>query len=1056
MADRGNSNGARPRPSCTCRFEEGVGEKDLDVWNPMREDFKNVSFNCYNRGPGARLPMWAQPANSCMAENGIPDRTANSRIVKSMQVFVNCIPQEMTEEAMKKLFSQSGDVLYVKKIWKKHGPFRTAYGFVVFSKLSEAMDAIRRFNHFQIGSFTLQVSFYRENDTYNKRQEESFIFEDETMKASIASSGTLGKLVEEYGAEVELKTAVQMAAATPAVRNIPGISLDDLGLQFVPHKEAIQCMVTEWQNPGHFYVQQLTSGTETGLRELLALCQGPDGVGGPPARPGYRPWKGDVCAALFSQDQVWYRVVVSEVDEARGCILAYFLDYGSWEEVAFENVRPPPEAFRKHPPYTLQCSLTAVRPRSGGWGDDVLQLRVSLLNQTCVLRVEEYDEPTRTYMVDLDMPITGRSLRESLLEEGICVAESVTNYSAAPSAPLEGIGPGQDAGPTADAGAVGEDEEASGVGAGVSSGMELERGVAARLPCVGESFNVVVGDLVNPGLFYCQRTEFAEELVKVMAMVACLGSEPEPPRVSPCVGQVVSAQYSGDNVWYRAMILDVPSEDTVKVCYMDFGNCESLKVSRLRAIPHALLKLPAQALRCCLSGVRPVCDAWSVESTGLLAGLVSGEILRARVVARDAHTSTLEVKLGPAEDPECDFSELLVKHGVAAPTSPAPDEISPPPSTAHFASSPTFAGSMEFPVGAQFSVMVTDVQHPGHFYCIRLVDNEIQALQEVLVEVASYCDRTKPQPDFHPKPGQLCCARYSSNGSWYRARVLACVGELVRVEYPDFGNSEEVGVQDLRPLDGDGHLLRCPFMAFRCSLAGGHRHRTPASVLPVDSDSWSPESTEALLNLVSDRCLRATVMAPRCGDSVPVDLQDTPAAQQENSSQAAPDAYRSVAHQLALVGLATLAVGPGDVPEDRESTVRVCGVRCGSNSVSDGSSVETITTLDDRLPGVPPTDACNRQLPGAVAEVHLVGAAVALALGEWKSRGADDPSVEAPVVPEEFVVNDPPTLLQGVLSEILTEVTEAVNMLELLVEAKRKLERVVKLIQRALDEEAHE
>ncbi|XP_061412112.1 tudor domain-containing protein 1 isoform X3 [Lethenteron reissneri] len=972
MADQGKHSGARPGRSFACRFEEEVGEKDLDVWNPMREDFKNVSFNSYNRGPGARLPMWAQPANSCMAENGIPDRTANSSTVKSMQIFVNCLPQEMTEEAMKKLFSQSGDVLYVKKILKKHGPFHTACGFVVFSKLSEAMDAIRRFNRFQIGSFTLQVSFSRENDTCKKQQEESFLLEDETMKASNASSGTVGKS-EVYGAQVEPKTAVQMAAATPAVQSIPGISLDDLGLQFVPHGEAIQCMVTEWQNPGRFYVQQLTSGTETGLRELLALCQGPDGVGGPPTRPGYRPWKGDVCAALFSQDQVWYRVVVSEVDEARGCILAYFLDYGSWEEVAFENVRPPPEEFRKHPPYTLQCSLTAVRPRSGGWSDDVLQLRVLLLNQTLVLRVEEYDEATRTYMVDLEMPITGRSLRESLLEEGICVAESVTSCSAAPSAPLEGIGPGQDAGPTADTGAVGEDEKASGVGADVSSGVELERGASARLPCVGESFNVVVGDLVNPGLFYCQRTEFAEELAKVMAMVACLGSEPEPPKVSPCVGQVVSAQYLG---------------------------------------------------------IRPVCDAWSVEATGLLVGLVSGEILRARVVARDARTSTLEVKLGLAEDPVCDFSELLVRHGVAALA--APDEISPPPSAAHCI--------MEFPVGVQFSVTVTDVQHPGHFYCIRLVDSEIQALQEVLVEVASYCDRTKPQPDFLPKPGQLCCARYSSNGSWYRARVLACDGELVRVEYPDFGNSEEVGVQDLRPLDGDGHLLRCPFMAFRCSLAG---------VLPVDSDSWSPESTEALLNLVSDRCLRATVMAPRAGDAVPVDLQDM-TAQQEDSSQAAPDAHKSVAHQLALMGLAVLAEGPGDLPEDREPTVRVCGVRCGSNSVSDGSSVEAIATLDDRLPGVPPTDACDRQHPGAVAE----GAEVALALGE--SRAADDPSVEAPAVPEGFVVNDPPVLLQGVLSEILTEVTEAVKMLEPLMEAKRKLERVVKLIQRSLEEEAHE
>uniref|UniRef100_S4RI24 Tudor domain-containing protein n=1 Tax=Petromyzon marinus TaxID=7757 RepID=S4RI24_PETMA len=381
----------------------------------------------------------------------------------------------------------------------------------------------------------------------------------------------------------------------------------------------------------------------------------------------YRPWKGDVCAALFSQDQVWYRVVVSEVDEARGCILAYFLDYGSWEEVAFENVRPPPEAFRKHPPYTLQCSLTAVRPRSGGWGDDVLQLRVSLLNQTCVLRVEEYDEPTRTYMVDLDMPITAGSQTRLLHDQVRATSRpiefgSLTNMlvQIRLNRPL-----------TTRVFAGGRDLRCR-------IRHQLQRGV-------GESFNVVVGDLVNPGLFYCQRTEFAavaSGLKMNKKRVPCGGTSCSLPSVSPPPPPLLRRAGQGDNVWYRAMILDVPSEDTVKVCYMDFGNCESLKVSRLRAIPHALLKLPAQALRCCLSDLWPVCDAWSVESTGLLAGLVSGEILRAHVVARDAHTSTLEVKLGPAEDPECDFSELLVKHGVAAPTSPAPDEISPPPSTA--------------------------------------------------------------------------------------------------------------------------------------------------------------------------------------------------------------------------------------------------------------------------------------------------------------------------------------------------------------------------------------
>lgn len=54
---------------------------------------------------------------------------------------------------------------------------------------------------------------------------------------------------------------------------------------------------------------------------------------------------------------------------------------------------------------------------------------------------------------------------------------------------------------------------------------------------------------------------------------------------------------------------------------------------------------------------------------------------------------------------------------------------------------------------------------------------------------------------------------------WYRAKVLAYPSEKrICVGYIDFGNSEEVDLDHLRPISTS--LLALPVQAIRCGLAG--------------------------------------------------------------------------------------------------------------------------------------------------------------------------------------------------------------------------------------------
>lgn len=59
-----------------------------------------------------------------------------------------------------------------------------------------------------------------------------------------------------------------------------------------------------------------------------------------------------------------------------------------------------------------------------------------------------------------------------------------------------------------------------------------------------------------------------------------------------------------DNLWYRAAVTAYASQDTVLVDYVDYGNSDSLPLTRLRPIIPSLMDLPAQAIRCSLAGMK--------------------------------------------------------------------------------------------------------------------------------------------------------------------------------------------------------------------------------------------------------------------------------------------------------------------------------------------------------------------------------------------------------------------------------------------------------------------
>lgn len=78
--------------------------------------------------------------------------------------------------------------------------------------------------------------------------------------------------------------------------------------------------------------------------------------------------------------------------------------------------------------------------------------------------------------------------------------------------------------------------------------------------------------------------------------------------ISP--GDVYCAQFTEDEKFYRACVLDVVDNENVKVLYVDFGNTEILPVVKLRVLIDQFKVTPIQAYECCLDGVQPHDKVW--------------------------------------------------------------------------------------------------------------------------------------------------------------------------------------------------------------------------------------------------------------------------------------------------------------------------------------------------------------------------------------------------------------------------------------------------------------
>ncbi|CAM8936825.1 unnamed protein product [Rhodiola kirilowii] len=198
-----------------------------------------------------------------------------------------------------------------------------------------------------------------------------------------------------------------------------------------------------------------------------------------------------------------------------------------------------------------------------------------------------------------------------------------------------------------------------------------------------EALKVVVTEILSGGMFYIQ-TVGDQRIASIQHQLANLNLQDAPVvgTFNPKKGDSVLAQFSRDNSWNRAMVVNAPRvvnspADIFEVFYIDYGNQEEVSYSQLRPLDPSLSSTPGLAQLCSLAFLKVpnIDEDYGHEAAYYLSELTLtlGKEFRAVIEERDTSggkakgQGTGTIIMVSLEDPEDEISinAAMLKEGLA-------------------------------------------------------------------------------------------------------------------------------------------------------------------------------------------------------------------------------------------------------------------------------------------------------------------------------------------------------------------------------------------------------
>lgn len=492
------------------------------------------------------------------------------------------------------------------------------------------------------------------------------------------------------------------------------------------------------------------------------------------------------CCAKFSQDFKWYRALVTRIF-SEAEVEVLFVDYGNTDTLKVEAVKQIKSELLTFPVQAVKCRLEGSKEV---WTDsDVQQFEASVMDKP--LHVTFTRQQGDTWFVTI----------QELDLFSSKVTPKVKSFS--------------------------------------KEVFDCNNREDAYFVCAD-----------SPDCIWLQPARTGEALIALMDQIAndVTGQQMDKSQLLPgvpCLGQ-----FTDNDVWHRARILDLQGNSSVTVFYVDYGNSETLTMDRLHPISDSHLKLPAQAIHCRLADLEGV-DPTKV--TEYLNEVLCEKTFKVEVQERHADGSYTvklyevgsELSVNEQVVGECLGDTSLIEEATL-------EQLTPP-----HPSAPGEKRSFKLPEvkkGTILPVSFVSAFLPSKMQL--LLSETIEERDKITNHVTSMYEALgKGELKLeNPEVGVLCCVHFSpvqgEASKWYRGEVISIsADDTATVKLVDYGTHEKIPISELRFLKDE--LLEMPVFILESSLAG---------IRPRSHDGqWSPECSSVLESFCRSKVLTANI-----------------------------------------------------------------------------------------------------------------------------------------------------------------------------------------------------
>nr|XP_055208163.1 tudor domain-containing protein 1 isoform X2 [Gorilla gorilla gorilla] len=408
--------------------------------------------------------------------------------------------------------------------------------------------------------------------------------------------------------------------------------------------QTVDVVVCVIYSPGEFYCHVLKEDALKKLNDLnkslAEHCQ-------QKLPNGFKAEIGQPCCAFFAGDGNWYRALVKEI-LPNGHVKVHFVDYGNIEEVTADELRMISSTFLNLPFQGIRCQLADIQSRNKHWSEEAITRF-----QMCVAGIKLQARVVEVTENGIGVELTDLSTCYPRIISDVLIDEHLVLKSASPHKDLPNDR------------LVNKHELQVHVQR-LQATSSAEQWKTIELP-VDKTVQANVLEIIGPNLFYALPKGMPENQEKLCMLTAelleyCNAPKSRPP-YRPRIGDACCAKYTGDDFWYRAVVLGTSDTD-VEVLYADYGNIETLPLCRVQPITSSHLALPFQIIRCSLEGLMELNGSSSQLIIMLLKNFMLNQnvMLSVKGITKNVHTVSVEKC---SENGTVDVADKLVTFGLA-------------------------------------------------------------------------------------------------------------------------------------------------------------------------------------------------------------------------------------------------------------------------------------------------------------------------------------------------------------------------------------------------------